>query len=117
DQATAGIRDDQLHAFETTLFEVAQEAAPALQILFLAFSDSQDLPETIGADPDRHQHADVAHLAGPATFEHHAVEVDVGEFPFDRAVAPRLDMPIDLLVQPAHGARAHPCAPQCFRDV
>src|ERR1035438_4202480 len=91
DQATAGIRDDQLHTFETALLEVAQKATPALQILLLAFGDTQDLPETIGPNANRHQHADVAHFACPTALEHHAVEINVGELTLDRAVAPRLD--------------------------
>src|ERR1700683_3076498 len=69
DQATASIRNDQLHALEAALFEMTKKSAPALQIFLLTFSDAQDLPETIGADADRHQHADVAHFAGPATLE------------------------------------------------
>src|SRR5690606_12354932 len=35
----------------------------------------------------------------------------------DRAIAPSLDVPIDLLVEPRHRARAHPRAPQRFGDV
>jgi len=83
DQATAGGGDDQLHALQAALPEVAQEASPALQIflLSLAFGDAQDLSETFGSDADRHQHADIAYFPCPAAFEHHAIEVDVGEIP------------------------------------
>lgn len=102
---------------EAALFEVAQEASPALQIFLLALGDTEDLPETIGAHANRHEHRDIAHFARPAALEHHAVEVQVRKLTLDPACAPGLDMPIDLLVQPRDGARAHPCAPERFRNV
>src|SRR5208282_5014974 len=111
-QAAAGIGNNQLYAFETAIFEVPQESTPTLQILLLALSNAQYLPKTVGPDTDRDQHGDIAHLTGPTALEHNAVEIHVWKVTLDRAVAPRFDMPVDLLVQPAHGARAHPRAPK-----
>ena len=45
-----------LSALESAILEMAWETTPAVQILFLALSGAQELPESIGADADRHQH-------------------------------------------------------------
>ena len=101
-QAQARVRNDQLHAGQAAVLQMTQEASPALQILLLAFGDSENLSMTIGADADRHQHRDVSHFTGPAAFEHHAVQKQIRELAFDRAVAPGLDVGVDLLVQAGH---------------
>ena len=49
---------------------------------------------------DRDQYADVAYLAGPTSLEHDTVEIDVGKFLSNLAIAPDIDVPVDLLVQP-----------------
>src|ERR1700741_5313472 len=94
-----------------------QEPAPALQILLSPLRHAQNLPKTIGPDADRYQHRDVAHLPGPAALEDDAIEVQVGKFTDDLAIAPRLDVPVNLLVKARDRARAHSRAPQCFGDV
>jgi hypothetical protein len=66
-QPPASVRDDQPHALEAAIFEVAQEAAPTLQIFLLTLRYAQDLPETIGPDADRNQHRDVLHFSRPAS--------------------------------------------------
>src|ERR1700744_741367 len=48
-ESSAGVRDDQLDSFEASILQVAQKASPALQVLFLALGNTQDLPETIGS--------------------------------------------------------------------
>src|SRR6266849_470881 len=101
-QAAAGVGNNQLYAFEAAIFEVPQKTAPTLQILLLALRNAEDLPETVGSDADRDQHGDIAHLAGPTAFEHDTVEIHVRKITLDRAIAPGFDMPVNLLVQPAH---------------
>jgi hypothetical protein len=54
---------------------VAETSAPALQILFFSFSDTENLPKSIRADADRHQHRDVLDLSAPAPLEDHSIEV------------------------------------------
>ena len=102
---------------QAAILQVPQEAAPAFQILLLTLSDAQDLPESVGADADRHQHRDVANLARPAALQDHAVQIQIRELAFDRAIAPGFDVPVDLLVQPRHRPGAHSCAPQRLGDV
>ena len=75
------------------ILQVAQEAAPALEIFLLALGHAQNLPITIRADADRDQHRDVLHFAGPAALENHAIQVQVRELARDRPVAPGLDVP------------------------
>jgi hypothetical protein len=116
-EAQARVRDDQLHASQAALLQVAQEPAPAFQVLFLAFGHSENLPVTISADADRHQHGDVPHFAGPAALQNHAVQKQVRELAFDRPVAPGLDVGVDLLVQPRHRSRTDPGSPQRLGDV
>src|SRR5690606_26309557 len=41
------------------------------------FGNTQDVPESVGADADRDQHGDIADLARPAALENHAVEIQV----------------------------------------
>src|ERR1700751_293373 len=94
-----------------------QEPAPALQILLFPLRHAQNLPKTIGPDADRYQHRDVAHLPGPSALEEDAIEVQVGKFADNLAIAPRLDVPVNLLVEARDRTRAHPRAPQCFGDV
>ena len=55
DQSAACVGNDQPHALQAAIFEVAQEPPPTLQILLLALSDTQDLPESIGSDANRDQ--------------------------------------------------------------
>ena len=93
----AGIGDDESHAFEPAILQVSQESSPALQILLLTLGHADDLPKPIGADADRDQHRDVAHLTGPTPLEDHPIEIYVGKLPDDLAVAPRFDVPVDLL--------------------
>ena len=94
-----------------------KEAAPALEILLLTLGDTEDLPVTVRADANRHQHREVLHIARSAALEDHAVQVQVRELPDDLPVAPGLDVPVDLLVEPRDRARAHPRAPQRLGDV
>jgi hypothetical protein len=53
-------------------------------------------------DADRNKQRHVAHLAGRAALKHDAVEIHVGMLALDRAVTPRLDRAVDLLVQGRH---------------
>jgi hypothetical protein len=79
---------------------MTQEPSPALEIFLLALGDTENLPITVRADADRHQHRDILHLTGPAALQNHPVEVQIRELARDLAVAPSLNMPVDLLVEP-----------------
>ena len=92
-------------------------AAPAHLVLFSAFADAENLPITLAVNPDRHQQRHVTHFAGPAALEHDAVEINVRMLAFDRPNAPRLDRPVDLLVQVRHGRGRHPRAPQGLGNI
>jgi hypothetical protein len=63
DETAAGIGDDELHALEPTVDEVAEEGRPAGAVLLRALADAEDLAITLGIHADRHQQRDVAHLA------------------------------------------------------
>jgi glycosyl transferase family 25 len=84
---------------------------------FSILSHTEDLPVAIGLDADRDEHRDVAYLARPARLLDDPVEVDVWELTLDRPVPTGLDVPVDLLVEPADRPPARPGAPQGFRDV
>src|SRR5262245_46070156 len=92
----------------------------ALQPVLSSFAPSQipeNLPITALVHADRNQQRDVAHLASPAALEHDAVEINIRVVALDRTIAPRLDGPIDLLVQVRHCRGRHPRAPQSLRNV
>src|SRR5262245_50008490 len=94
-----------------------EERAPARLILLRTLANAENLPITALVHTDRNQQRDVAHLAGPAALEHDAVEINVRMVALDRTIAPRLDRPVDLLVEVRHRRGRHPRAPQCLRDV
>src|ERR1700729_589588 len=111
-QASAGVGDDQLHAVEAAVDEVAQECRPPGLVLLGALADAQNLPKTLRIDGAGHQQRDIADFASPGPLHHDAIEIKVRMFAFDAPVPPRLDLGIDLLVEVRHRARAHPRAPQ-----
>ena len=76
-----------------------KERAPPRLVLLGSFADAENLPITLAVHGDCHQKRYVAYLASPAALEHDAVQIDVGMLALDRPVAPRLDRPVDLLVQ------------------
>jgi hypothetical protein len=93
-----GVRDDQPDAVEAALLEMLEERAPARLVFLGPLADAENLPiVTIHADRD--QQRDVANLARPAALEHDAIEIDVGVLALDRPLTPRLDRPVDPLVQ------------------
>src|SRR5262245_66513356 len=94
-----------------------EERAPARLILLRPLANAENLSITALVHADRNQQRDVAHLASPAALEHDAVEINIRVVALDRTIAPRLDGPIDLLVQVRHCRGRHPRAPQCLRDV
>src|SRR4029434_512075 len=94
-------RDDQPDRAQTALLEMLEEPAPARLVLLGPLADAENLPITLAVHRDRHQKRHVAHLASPGALEHDAVQIDVGMLALDRPVAPRLDRPVDLLVQSA----------------
>ena len=47
-QAAAGIRDDEPHALEAAIDQVAQERRPPGLVLLGTFADAQNLPKTLG---------------------------------------------------------------------
>src|SRR5262249_51165164 len=100
-QPPAGIGDDEPHALESAIAQMPQKAAPAFQILFFPFGDTEDLPITVGTDADRHQHGDITNLPRPAPLDDHPVEVRVGKFAGDLAVARGFDVAINLLIWPS----------------
>src|SRR5262249_34373510 len=94
-----------------------EERAPARLILLRPLANAENLPITALVHANRNQQRDVAHLAGPAALEHDAVEINIRVGALDRTIAPRLDRPVDLLVEVRHRRGRHPRAPQCLRDV
>ena len=117
DQPPAGVRDDQLNTLETAVDQMAQERRPARLVLLGALADAEDLAVTLGIHADRHQQRDVAHLGGPGSLHHDAVEEDVRMLALDRPVPPGLDLGVDHLVEVGDRARAHPRAPERLGDV
>src|SRR5215467_3515149 len=113
----AGIRGDQPDTLQSAFLEMLEERAPARLILLRPLANAKNLPITALVHADRNQQRDVAHLARPAALEHDAVEINIRVVALDRTIAPRLDRPVDLLVQVRHGRGRHPRAPQCLRDV
>ena len=53
---------------------------------------------TVVPHPDRHQDRHIAHFTRPAALEHHTVEKQIRELAVEGAVAPRLNVTIDLLL-------------------
>jgi hypothetical protein len=104
DEATARVRDDQLHAAQAPVDQVAQEGRPAGLVLLGALADAEDLAVALGIDGARHQQRDVAHLARPGPLHDDPVEVEVGMLALDRPVPPFLDLGVDLLVEVRHRA-------------
>src|SRR5215831_3822584 len=94
-----------------------EERAPASLVFLRSLANAENLPITALVHADRNQQRDVAHLAGPAALEHDAVEINIRVVALDRTIAPRLDRPVDLLVEVRHRRGRHPRAPQCLRDV
>src|SRR5262245_383980 len=94
-----------------------EERAPARLVLLRPLANPENLPITALVHADRNQQRDVAHLASPAALEHDAVEINIRVVALDRTIAPRLDGPIDLLVQVRHCRGRHPRAPQSLRNV
>jgi site-specific DNA recombinase len=116
-QPRALVRHHQPHAAKAARLQVPQERPPALGVLLAALRHPRDLAVPVAADPDRHQHRHVLDLAAPGALQPDAVEVDVGVLPLDGAVAPRLDLAVDLLVQLADGAGRDLGPPQRLGDV
>src|SRR6476620_3192310 len=98
-QASAGVGDDQLHAVEAAVDEVAQECRPPGLVLLGALADAQNLPKTLRIDGAGHQQRDIADFASPGPLHHDAIEIKVRMFAFDAPVPPRLDLGIDLLLR------------------
>src|SRR5215813_10746529 len=113
----AGIRGDQPDTLQSAFLEMLEERAPARLILLRPLANAENLPITALVHANRNQQRDVAHLAGPAALEHDAVEINIRVGALDRTIAPRLDRPVDLLVEVRHRRGRHPRAPQCLRDV
>src|SRR6516165_525280 len=98
-QPNAGIRGDQPDTLQPAFLEMLEELAPATLVLLRPLANAKNLPITALVHADRNQQRDVAHLAGPAALEHDAVEINIGVLALDRTIAPRLDRPVDLLVE------------------
>ena len=96
DQTAAGIGDDELHAVEAAIDQVAQECRPALLVLLVAFADAQNLSKTFGIDGTGHQQRNIANLAGPSPLHHDAVEIQIRMLAFDAPIPPRLDFGVDF---------------------
>src|SRR6266705_3200843 len=113
----AGIRGDEPDTLQSTFLEMLEECAPASLVLLRPLANAENLPIAALVHADRNQQRDVAHLAGPAALEHDAIEINIRVGALDRTISPRLDRPVDLLVQVRHRRGRHPRAPQCLRDV
>src|SRR5262249_49971947 len=94
-----------------------RKLAPATLVLLRPLANAENLPIAALVHADCNMQRDVAHLAGPAALEHDAVEINIRVVALDRTIAPRLDRPVDLLVEVGHRRRRHPRPPQCLRDV
>jgi hypothetical protein len=57
---------------------VTQQAAPSLQILLLAFRNTQHAPQSLSANAD---------LARPAALAYHPVKLQIRKLALDRALA------------------------------
>src|SRR6478609_2521065 len=117
EKASAGVRNDQLHAFEAAVDQMTQKCRPAGFVLLGALADPQDLAKPFRIDGRGHQQRNIANLAGPATLHHDPVEIEIRMLALDPPVPPGLDLGVDLLVQVRHRARADTGAPQRLRDV
>ena len=71
-------------------------------------------PSELTALATSREHSD---LARPAALHHDAIQIQIRVLAFDAPVPPGLDLGVDLLVEVGHRARAHPRAPERFRDV
>jgi hypothetical protein len=116
-QATAGVGNDQSHALEAALDQVAEEGGPTRFVLLGPLTNPQDLPETLGIDGTRHEQGDIADFARPAALHDNAVEVQIGMLARDGTVPPDIDLGVDLLVQVRDRGRAHSGAPKGFGDI
>src|SRR5262249_39363910 len=92
-------RGDQPDTLQSAFLEMLEESAPARLILLRPLANAENLPITALVHANRNQQRDVAHLAGPAALEHDAVEINIRVVALDRTIAPRLDRPVDLLVE------------------
>src|SRR5580700_11721739 len=79
-QASAGVGDDELHAVEAAVDEVAQECRPPGLVLLGALADAQNLPKTLRIDGAGHQQRDIADFASPGPLHHDAIEIKVRMF-------------------------------------
>jgi hypothetical protein len=75
DKAPAGVGNDQLHALQAAVDQVAQKRRPAGFVLLGALADPQDLAKYFRIDGGDHQQRNIADLAGPAALHDNAVEV------------------------------------------
>src|SRR5262249_26394616 len=102
---------------QPAFLEMLEERAPASLVFLRPLANAENLPIAALVHADRNQQRDVAHLAGSAALEHDAVEINIRVVALDRTIAPRLDRPVDLLVEARHRRGRQPRAPQCLRDV
>jgi len=69
------------------------------------------------AHPDGHEDRDVLDLAAPGPLQPQAVQEHVRVLPLDRPVPPRLDPPVNLLIEVANGRGTHARPPQGLFDA
>src|SRR6202042_1617767 len=70
--------NDQLHALQAAVDQMAQKRRPAGFVLLGALADPQDLAKSFRIDGRGHQQRNVADLAGPAALHDNAVEERYG---------------------------------------
>src|SRR5262249_35441835 len=115
--ASPSIRGDQPDTLQPAFLEMLEELAPATLVLLRPLANAENLPIAALVHADCNQERDVAYLAGPAALEHDAIEINIRVLALDRTIAPRLDRPVDLLVQVRPRRGGPPRPPQCLRDV
>ena len=77
DKASAGVGNDQLHALEAAVDQMAQKRRPARFVLLGALADAQDLAKSLRIDGAGDPQRDVTNFTGPTALHHDAVEVEI----------------------------------------
>lgn len=84
-----------------------KEIGPPATVFLVAFDHPENLAVSLATDTDGDQYRDIADLTTPGAFKDDAVEVNVGKFLCNGAIAPLFDFVVHLLVEFADRTGTH----------
>lgn len=98
DETEAFIADKQASAFKPTVFKTAKEFFPAFRVFFHSLSSTDNFSIAIVVYRYGNKDGYVFEITAPVSFEIDTVQIDIGIFGLERAVAPVLNMDIYFFV-------------------